>query len=71
MQDRCKMGHQRQRRLPFKYKNTLDFSRVFTGSPKGTRTPATAVRGRHHQFECKARHASTRLGDAVQVFVFK
>ena len=30
---------------PFIYKNTLDLSMVFTGSPKGNRTPVNAVRG--------------------------
>ena len=30
--------------VPLKYKNTLDFSRVFAGSPKGNRTPVNAVR---------------------------
>ena len=32
--------------MPLKNKNTLDFSRVFAGSPKGNRTPVPAVRGR-------------------------
>ena len=46
MQDGCKMGVFRFFAFSLKYKNTLDFSRVFAGSPKGNRTPVPAVRGR-------------------------
>jgi hypothetical protein len=46
MQDGCKMGQNQADRFSSIYKNTLDFSRVFAGSPKGNRTPVPAVRGR-------------------------
>jgi hypothetical protein len=34
--------------MPHRYKNTLDFSRVFTGIPKGNRTPVNAVIAGNH-----------------------
>ena len=41
-------------RMPFKHKNTPDFSRVSAGSPKGNRTPVNAVRGPKLEVFCQS-----------------
>ncbi len=46
MQHVCNMGPFPKPPMPLKNKKDLDFSRSFTGSPKGNRTPVNAVRGR-------------------------